>query len=203
VDDVSPSGEHDWRLTVRFESEGHAHGFFSALKTHAAVALAADELNHGVVAEHDGEWLRIYAGSDEALHRAQTIVASALAAEDVRAEEHAEHRAREDADWEPVELSPLSGEAGLVSEHHGTGPWGAEAEPDRVQAHFELGSRHAAQAFARELASEGYDVHQAESFVFIFADDGAAARKLGATLKERAPANAQLFFEGEGHTLFL
>jgi hypothetical protein len=141
--------------------------------------------------------------SDEALHRTQTIVASALAAEDVRAEEHAEHRVREDADWEPVQLPPLSGEAGLVSEHHGTGPWGAEAEPDRVQAHFELASRHAAQAFASELASEGYDLHQAESFVFIFADDGAAARKLGATLKERAPANAQLFFEGEGHTLFL
>lgn len=48
-----------------------------------------------------------------------------------------------------------------------------------MQAHSELASKHEAKAFAGELADDGYDVHQAESFVFLFADDGATARMLG------------------------
>ena len=39
----------------------------------------------------------------------------------------------------------------LISEHQGKGPWGAEAEPQRAQVHFEMASRHDAQAFATEL----------------------------------------------------
>lgn len=201
---MTANGDHDWRLTVRFESDDHARSMFSALKTHAAAALAADKLKDGVVAEREGEWLRIYGGSYDALRRGQTIVASALEAEGVRAEEEAEHRVGADAAWERVELPPPpERDASLVDERHGKGQWGSEAEPDRAQAHFELGTRHAAQAFAEELASEGYDVRQSESFVFIFADDGAAARTLGNALKERAPAGAQLFFEGEGRTMFV
>ncbi len=195
--------DHHWRLTVRFESSGHAHKIFSALKTHAAAALAAEKLKDGAVALRDGEWLRIYADSDAALRRAQTIVGSALEAEGVRAEEQAEHRAGEDEDWQTIELPPVpEREEKLVGAHEGKGPWGSEAEPDRVQAHFQLPTRRAARACANELASEGYDVHQAESFVFIFADDGAAARRLGASLMERAPAGVQLYFEGEGRTVF-
>jgi hypothetical protein len=201
---LTSSGDRDWRLTVKFESERHAHSIFSALKTHAAAALAADRLKEGVVAQHEEEWLRIYAGSYDTLRRGQTIVASALEAESVQAEEEAEHRVAESEEWEPIELPPLpERDARLVGEHHGEGRWGSEADPNRVQAHFELDSRHTARSFAKELSSEGYDVHQAGSFVFIFADDGAAARKLGNALKERAPANAQLFFEGEGRTFFV
>ena len=54
-----------------------------------------------------------------------------------------------------------------------------------------------------DIAADGYDVHQAESFVFVFADNAAAARKLGEELRSRAPAHAQLFLEGEGRTLFI
>ena len=194
----------DWRLTVEFESKAHAHGVFSALKTHASAALAANRLKDGVIAQHDAEWLQIYTDSYDALRRAQATVANVIELEGVQTEEQAERRTAEGAGWESVELPRLPGrDASLVSEHHGKGPWGAEVDPTRVQAHFELGSRHAAQAFAKELAADGYDVHQAESFVFVFADDAAAARKLGNALKERAPADAQLFFEGEGRTLFI
>jgi hypothetical protein len=126
-------------------------------------------------------------------------VASVLETESVRCEGEAEQRVGGSAAWEPVELPPLpERDARLVAEHHGKGSWGSEAEPDGAQAHLECGSRHAAQTFAKELASEGYDVHQSESFVFVFADDGAAARKLGDALKERAPVDAQLFVEGKG-----
>ena len=201
---VTLSSNLDWRLTVRFESEGHTHRIFSALKTHAAAAHAADRLKGGLVVEHEGEWLRIYGGSDDALRRGQTIVATALEAESVQAEEEAEHRVAEGAAWESIELPALPArDSAMVSEHHGKGPWGSEAEPDRVQAHFELDGKHAAQAFAEELAADGYDVHQAGSSVFIFADGSAAARELGNALKERAPANAQLFLEGEGRTFFI
>jgi hypothetical protein len=196
--------DHHWRLTVRFESSDHTHRVLGAMKTHAAAALAADRLKEGVAAERDEEWLRIYAGSVGALRRAQVIVAKALEAEGVQAEERAEHRTGDHDEWERVDLPPLPDrDESLVSEHHGMGPWGSEAEPDRVQVHFELGTRRAAKAFAEELASEGYDVHQAESFMFVFADDGAAAHKLGNELKDRAPANARLFFEGEGRMIFL
>ena len=82
-----------------------------------------------------------------------------------------------------------------------TANWGSDVDPNRIQIHFELDSKHAAQAFAKELAMDGFDIHQVGAFVFIFADDGAAARKLGNALKERAPANAQLFFEGEGRNI--
>ena len=98
------------------------------------------------------------------------------------------------SDVSAAELPPR--DSAMVSEHHGKGPWGSEAEPDRVQAHFELDSKHAAHAFADELGAEGYDVHQAGSYVFIFADDGAAARELGNALKERARVGAQLFSRG-------
>jgi hypothetical protein len=202
--DVTAGEDQNWRLTVKFESEGHAHGVFSALKTHAAAALAADKMKDGLVAQRDGEWLRVYAGSDEALRRAQAIVSSALEVEGVHAEEEAQHRASEAAEWQPVDLPPLPDrDAGLGVERHGKGPWGSEADPNRVQAHFELDSRHAAQSFAEQLASDGYDVQHAESFVFIFADDRAAAQRLGEELKQRAPASAQLFLEGEGRTLFI
>jgi hypothetical protein len=131
-------------------------------------------------------------------------VANVIELEGVQVEEQAEHRAGEDAEWASVELPPPpERDAGLVSEHHGKGPWGSEVDPNRVQAHFELGSRHEAEAFATELADDGYDVHQAESFVFIFADDGTAAHKLGDELQKRAPADAQLFYEGEGRTVFI
>lgn len=152
----------------------------------------------------DGEWLRVYADSQDALRRAQDTVAKMIELEGVRAEEQAEHRTTQGAGWKSVAVPPPpERDASLVSEHHGKGPWGSEVDPNRVQAHFELGSRHAAQAFAKELATDGYDVHQAESFVFVFADDAATARGLGDELKERAPADAQLFLEGEGRTVFI
>ena len=91
----------------------------------------------------------------------------------------------------------------LISEHQGKGPWGAEAETQRAQIHFELASRHDAQAFAAALVGAGYDVHQAESFLYILADDETQARQLGEELKSRAPADAQLFYEGEGRSLFI
>ena len=201
---MTSDSDLDWRLTVEFESERHAHGVFSALKTHAAAALAANRLKDGFVAEHDAEWLRIYAASYDALRRGQATVLNVIEIEGVQAEEQAEHRAREGAEWESVELQPLPArDASSVSEHRGKGPWGSEVDPNRVQAHFELGGKHAAQAFANELAADGYAVHHAGSYVFLFADDAAGARKLGDELKERAPADAKLSFEGEGRTIFI
>jgi hypothetical protein len=197
------STDGDWRLTVKFEQEQHARRLFSALKTHGAAALAADKLRHGLVAQREGAWLRVYANSADGLRRAQLTIADALDTENVRAEEQAEHRDGGDQPWRAFDAPTLpERDAPLVAEHHGRGPWGSETEPNRAQAHFELKDRHAAQAFAKELADDGYDVHQAESFVFIFADDAAAAHKLGEELKLRAPANAQLFFAGEGRTTF-
>ena len=194
----------DWRLTVKFESRQHAHSIFSALKTHGSAALAASRLEDGVVVEHDEQWLRITAASGDALSRAQEIVASVIELEGVQVEEQAEHRSAQAAQWEHAELPPPPArDAGLVSEHHGKGPWGSELSPDRVQVHFELADGHAARRFAAELAADGYDVHQAESFVFVFADDEAAALKLGDELKKLAPADAQLFYEGEGRALFI
>ncbi len=193
-----------WRLTVKFESRRHAHSIFSALKTHGSAALAASRLKDGVVVEHDEEWLRITAASAGALSRAQEIVASTIELEGVQVEEQAEHRSGQPGEWEHAELpAPPARDAGLVSEHHGKGPWGSEAASDRVQVHFELADRHAAKRFAAELAADGYDVHQAESFVFVFADDRAAAHKLGDELEKLAPADAQLFYEGQGRAVFL
>ena len=201
---MTSGGDLDWRLSVKFESRAHAHGVFSGLRTHASAALAADRLKDGVVAQHDAEWLRIYAASYDALRRGQATVASVIELEGVQAEEQAGRRSAAGAEWEPVELPPLpERDASLVSEHRGKGPWGSEADPNRVQGHLELGSKYAAEAFAKELTADGYDVHQTGPFVFIVADDAAAARELGNALKERAPANAQLFFEGEGRTIFI
>jgi len=200
------SSDHDlcWRLTVKFESKPHAHGIFSALKTHASAALATSRLKDGVIAQHDGQWLRIYADSYDALRRAQATVANVIDLKGVQAKEQAERRGGEEDGWESVDLPPVpERDARLVSEHHGKGPWGSQADPHRIQVHFELDSKQAAQAFAKKLAADGYDIHQAQSFVFLFVDGTAAARELGSTLKDRMPADARLFFEGEGWTTFL
>jgi hypothetical protein len=201
---VNSPNDLDWRLTVKFESKTRAHGVFSALMTHASATLAADRLKDGFVAQHDAEWLRIYAASADALRRGQAAVAEVIERQGIQAEEQAERRVGEKAEWASVELPQLpERDAHLVVEHHGKGPWGSNVDPNCIQIHFELDSKHAAQAFAKELAVDGYDVHQAGAFVFIFADDSAAARELGNSLQERAPANAQLFFEGEGRTFFI
>lgn len=128
-----------------------------------------------------------------------------MAAERVDAEESAEQRTSSAGEWEPIGLPALPDSAAPhVLAHQGAGPWGAETESTRVQARFELGSAHAAKTFARELEADGYDVHEAESFVFIYADDAEHAHRLGEELKRRAPAGAQLFYMEEGSkTIFI
>jgi hypothetical protein len=200
---MSDPAHDDWRLTVRFESRGHAHHIFSRLREHAAAALSADRLKDGVVAEHDGEWLRVYASSEEGLRRAQEIVGSAMDTEGVEAEETAEHH---DGDsWEPIELPPAPPrEARRLTEHHGEGPWGAEAEPNRIQVRFEMARREDAIAFTKELIEAGYQVHRCGSFLFLFAEDHDSAYALGEQLRGKAPASAQLYYSGEGpRTIFL
>jgi hypothetical protein len=194
----------DYRLTVRFESGEHAHRLFSTLKTHSAAALATSRLDEGLVAEHDGEWLRIYAPTPDVLTRGQAIIAEVLELEGLRAEEQAEHRTPEDGEWELSELpQPPAQDAALITEHHGRGPWGSETEQERAQVHFELASRHDAQAFAAELANDGYDVHQAETFIYILTDNETQAHQLAEQLNARAPEGAQVFYEGEGRTIFI
>ena len=196
----SPADD-DWRLTVRFESDAHAHQIFSGLREHAAAALAADRLKEGVVAEHDGEWLRVYASSEEGLRRAQEIVASAMDTDGVQAEERAEHH--DGRSWQPIELPPARG-ANHVTEHQGQGPWGADAEPDRIEVRFEMAHRDDAIPFAKQLTNAGYEVHRRGSFVFLFAEDHDSAHALGEQLRGEAPAGAQLFYTGEGRgTIFV
>ncbi|HXW58045.1 MAG TPA: hypothetical protein VEJ23_01070 [Solirubrobacteraceae bacterium] len=179
--------DDDWRLTVRFESHAHAQHIFLHLREHAAAALAADRLKDGVVAEHDGEWLRVYATSERGLRRAQQIVASAMRAEGVEAEEQTEHH--DGRRWEPVEPSP--GAATGIAEHHGEGPWGADAEPDRIEVRFELAHRDDAIAFAKQLTDAGYEAHRRGAFVFLFAEDHDSAHALGEQLRGKAPAGAR------------
>jgi hypothetical protein len=132
---VVSGSDLDWRLTVEFESKAHAHGVFSALKTHASATLAANQLKDGAIVQHDGEWLRVYADSQDALRRAQDTVAKMIELEGVRAEEQAEHRTAQGAGWKSVAVPPPpERDASLVSEHHGKGPWGSEVDPNRVQA---------------------------------------------------------------------
>jgi hypothetical protein len=203
---VTSSENLNWRLTARFASETHAGGVFSEVMARGSVGLAASRLKDGFVVRHEGVWLRIYGDSEQALRRGQAVVASVSEDLETTVEEEVEHRAGEDAEWTAVELSSLPATGSeLLREHHGRGPWGSETEPNRVQAHFELESRHAAKEFARELEADGYDVHHAGSWIFLFADDAKTAKELGETLKSRAPAGAQLYIEGEveGTTLFI
>ena len=102
----------------------------------------------------------------------------------------------------PVELLP-GGKATDIAEHRGEGPWGADAEPDRIEVRFEMKHRDDAIAFAAELADAGYEAHRRGSFVFLFAEDHDSARALGEQLRGKAPATAKLFYMGEGTgTLF-
>jgi hypothetical protein len=196
----SPADD-DWRLTVQFESDAHAHHVFSGLREHAAAALAANRLKEGVVAECDGEWLRVYASSEDGLRRAQEIVATAMDTEGVQTEESAEHH--DGRSWQPIELPPMR-DATHVIEHHGVGPWGADAESDRIEVRFEMADRDDAIVFAKELTDAGYEVHRRDSFLFLFADDHDSAHALGEQLREKAPASAKLFYMGEGpRTIFV
>ena len=173
------------------------------LRTHASAALAASRAGNGLVARREDEWLRLYGTSRDALARAQAIVQAARETEGVDAEEQAEHR-NPAGEWVPFELpAATQGDSAAIHEHRGKGPWGAESEPGRVQVHFELGSRSEAKSFAKQLEADGYDVHEAESFLFVFADDAEHAHKLGEQLQARAPAGARLFYEGEGRTAFI
>jgi hypothetical protein len=195
-----PSAEHDdWRLTVRFETDQDVHGVFARFREHAAAALAADRLKHGVAVLRDGAWLRLYAASYDGLRRAQEVVSEFVELENVQVEELAERHDDEAGAWSRVELPPVpERDARRVSEHHGSGDWGAETEPDRVQVRFELHDRSEAIAFAQALTREGYDVHRRGSFLFLFADDDDDAKKLGEQLSRLAPADARLFYMDEG-----
>ena len=192
--------EHDdWRLTVRFESDRDAHSVFARFREHAAAALAADGLKHGVAVERDGAWLRMYAASYDGLRRSQEAISELVELENVQAEELAERHDDVADAWTRIELPPVAErDASRVIEHHGSGDWGAETEPNRVEVRFELNDRSDAIAFARALTREGYDVHRRGSFLFLFADDDNDAKKIGERLTRLAPAGAQLFLMGEG-----
>jgi hypothetical protein len=191
--------DDDWRLTVRFASDGEAHGIFSRLRPHAAAAFAAGRLKEGVVAERDGQWLRVYAASYDGLRRAQQIIAHAIELEGVHAHEAAQHHDASADRWEAVALPPIpEREKRLVAEHHGAAPWGAEAEPDRLEIRFEMTNRSACVAFAETLREAGYQVYRRGSFLFLFADDQMSAHKLGEQLRALAPRGAKLYYMGEG-----
>ena len=199
---MTSRNDRDWRLTVKFETPDHAHGVFSRLKRHASAALADSRLKKNVlVSEYDGDWLRLYGDSFDALCRGRAIIAEVIKLENVVGEESAEQRSGQE-DWQPVELPPVpQGDQRRVRAHHGSRPWGSEAEPDRDQVRFELATRHDAVAFTSELEADGYDVHRSGSMVFLFADDTASAHRLGEELKERAPKDAQLFYTDEGRRM--
>ena len=61
--------------------------------------------------------------------------------------------------WQPIKLPPVPPrEAGRLREHHVDGPWGAEAEPNRIEVRFEMARRDGAISFAKELTEAGYQV---------------------------------------------
>ncbi len=197
--------DDDWRLSVRFKSPRDAHRLFSSLHTHGAAALAADRLKDGVMAEHEGEWLRVYAASAAGLARAQGIIAGVMETEGVLAEEQAAHRLGAH-DWEPIALPPVQEQdAGLLSDHAGPADWGADAEAARAQVRFELSGRDSAQSFAATLSQAGHEVHRRGRSLFLFADDEAAAHELGERLGAGAPEGARVFYMDEGpqHTIFI
>jgi hypothetical protein len=196
---VAATERDDWRLTVEFETEAHASWLFARFREHAAAALAEDRLKHGLAVLRDGAELRVYAASYEALRRAQEVICSFLELGNVKAEELAERHDRESGGWTHVELPPVpERDAEHVVEHHGAAGWGAETEPGRVQVRFELADRAAAIAFAERLHRDGYDVHRRWSYLFLFADDDAAAKKLVPQLSAQAPGDARLFYMEEG-----
>lgn len=199
------AADEDWRLSVRFQNPGDAHRMFASLHTHAAAARAAQRLNEGLMAEHEGEWLRVYCASPEGLRRAQRIIAAVIEAEGVGAEEQAAHR-RGERDWEPAPLPPVPQEdRALVHEHAGPQEWGADAEAGRAQVRFELADRRAALAFAERVSAMGLEPHRRGASVFVFAEDDAAAHELAERLRGAAPEDARVYFMDEGpeHTIFI
>lgn len=198
---MSAQSDDDWRLTVRFASDAHAAHLFSILRTHAASALAATKLDDTVIAEHDGEWLRVYAKSNDGLRHAQEAIASAMAIEGVRAEEFTQHRTNKTGDWELIDVPPIPQSAEhRVSSHHGASVWGAEAEPDRVEIRFECLHRNDAINFAATLTAAGYTIHRRGPYLFLFVDDRKSAHTLGDKLRTKAPAGANMYYMGEGYT---
>jgi hypothetical protein len=198
---MSAHAHDDWRLTVRFLSEGHARAIFASLRRCVAAARASDRLDEGVAAERDHDWLRVYAASYSALRRAEQIIAEVAAGEGVRAEASAQRRDVTARHWEVVPLPPLpESDTSLVAEHRGSTPWGAEAEPQRVQIRFEMPDRNACVAFAETLTRAGYEVHRRGSYLYLFADDHDSAHDIGDQLRAQAPKDAQLYFTGEDST---
>ncbi len=203
--DMASVSDEDWRLSVRFASSGDAHRLLSSLRVHAAAALAADRLKEGVMAEHEGEWLRVYADSRAGLERAQLIINGVMKEKGVAAEEQAAHRLGPRS-WEPVALPAAQAQDGaLPRDHSGPADWGADAEATRAQVRFELPGRDSAESFARTLAQAGHEAHRRGSSVFLFADDDAAAHELGESLSAGAPEDARVFYMDEGpeHTIFI
>jgi hypothetical protein len=155
--------------------------------------------------ERDGRWLRAYAASFEGLRRIQPAVAEVARLEDVRVEETAERRDPSTGSWFRVDLpSWPAGSDPRITEHPGGGPWGAEAERDRVEVRFELEDRDQAVSFAKALADHGLTPHRRGPSVFLFADDDRRAHELVAQLRDFTPPGAEVFYMGEGgHTFFV
>jgi hypothetical protein len=193
-----------WRLTVRFGGQSHGPRVLAALKSRICVGLVAQHLPLGVLVEHSGSWIRIYGDSPSVIARARAAVASAARAEHVEAEEQVEARRNATSAWRPANapwLDPRDAE--FLIDRRPAGPWGAEANPNRLQVHIELASRAQARDTREKLAHEGYELHGAGSYLFGFVDNRAAAEQLIRTLKPRTPGSARFFIEGDGYTYFL
>ena len=64
------------------------------------------------------------------------------------------------------------------------GPWGSDGRPQSHTDALRAGQQSRRTGVCKEFTADGYDIYQAGAFVFIFAEDGAAARELGNAFKE-------------------
>ena len=130
----------DYRLTVRFESAGHAHRLVLGAQDPRCrgadgqpARWRADSGARGGVATH----LRT---NGRRPGRGEAIVAGVLEIEDLRAE--GESRTPGSRGWGMGAHRPPTtagtGHRLLVSEHHGEGSVGVRGRAQRVQIHFEL-----------------------------------------------------------------
>lgn len=171
----------DWRMTVNFVAEETGHRVLAHLDERASAALAESRLKTSLAVHREGTWLRIYAPGYDALVVAQEEIVAVIDDRSVIADILYEHFSDGDDVWRVIDSPPIS-EAYQreVRSHSPTPEWGAIAEPDRVQVRWEFQSRREAMSFARRLSEHGLEIYRHWTWVFVFAVDGAHARRIAA-----------------------
>jgi hypothetical protein len=191
----------DWRIRIEVEEEAHARGLLDRLGVELggeARELARELEEHRLAVSRDGDTVYVYASSQAAAAKAETLIATELRENGITARtSRIEHWLAGEERWDDEPPGETWEEEEI---ERGYAPW---------EVRVECASRDEARSLAEQLEQEGYRPERRFHFLVVGTDTREDAEALaqrvhgsvepgGEVIWETAPGNPFAVFGGLG-----